>query len=140
MNTPSVVETAIRDRVRQYEAAYNAGDADAVGAIYAVDGTHTYALGFTHRGRHEIADGLRGMFAGPLKGTRITIDPLHIRAISSDVAVDEVSFSLEGLEEPGGTALPRVTGMCLGVYQKQGDHWFAVAVQCMVPPPTPGPR
>ena len=34
------VEAAIRERVRQYEAAYNAGDADAVGAIDAVDGTH----------------------------------------------------------------------------------------------------
>lgn len=140
MNTPLLVEPAIRERVRQYEAAYNAGDADAVAAIYAVDGTHTYALGFTHRGRHEIANGLRELFAGPFKGTRITINPLHIRALSSDVAVEEASFSVTGLKEPGGTDLLPVTGICIGACQKQGDLWFAAAVQCMVPPPAPGPR
>ncbi len=59
MRTPSVVEAALRERVRQCEAAYNAGEAEAIAAIYAVDGTHTYALGFTHRGRHEIANGRR---------------------------------------------------------------------------------
>lgn len=134
------VETAIRERVKQYEFAYNAGDADAVAAIYAVNATHTYALGFTHRGRLEIANGLKELFAGPLKGTRITISPLHIRALSSDVAVEEASFSLTGLKDPSGTDLPPVNGLCLGVYQKQGHRWFAVAVQCMVPPPPSQPR
>jgi uncharacterized protein (TIGR02246 family) len=134
------VEAAIRERVRQYETAYNAGDADAVAAIYAVDGTHTYALGFTHHGRLEIANGLREMFSGPFQGTRIAIDPLHIRALSADVAVEEASFSLSGLKGPGGTDLPPVTGICSGVYQKQGGLWFAAAVQCMVPPPTSQPR
>lgn len=133
------VDASIRERVNQYEIAYNAGDADAVAAIYAVDGTHTYALGFTHRGRLEIAKGLREMFAGPLKGTRITISPLQIRAISSVTAVEEASFALTGLKDPSGSDLPPVQGLCLGVYQQQGLRWFALAVQCMVPPPTPPP-
>jgi uncharacterized protein (TIGR02246 family) len=131
------VEDAVRERVKQYESAYNAGDADAVAAIYAVSGTHTYALGFTHRGRREIAQGLKEQFAGPMKGTRIAITPLHIRPLSSLVAVEEASFSISGLRDPGGTALPPVNGFCLGVYQKEGDQWYAVAVQCMVPPPPP---
>lgn len=139
MTTPSFVEAAIRERVRQYEAAYNVGDADAIAAIYAIDGTHTYALGFTHRGRHEIANGLRELFAGPFKGTRITLIPLHIRPLSPDVAVEEASFSVAGFKGPGGTALLPVTGLCIGVYQKLGDLWFAAAVQCMVPPPQSAP-
>jgi uncharacterized protein (TIGR02246 family) len=134
------VEAAIRERVKQYEAGYNAGDADAVAAIYAVDGTHTYALGFTHRGRLEIANGLKEQFAGPMKGTRISITPLHIRQLSSEVAVEEASFSVSGLKDPGGAALPPIKGLCLGSYQKDGDQWFAVAVQCMVPPPPPQPK
>jgi uncharacterized protein (TIGR02246 family) len=134
------VETAIRERVKQYESAYNAGDADAVAAIYTVDGTHTYVLGFTHRGRVEIAKGLKELFAGPFKGTRLTLNPLHIRALSSNVAVEEASFSIAGLKEPSGTDVPPVAGTCLGVYQKQGHLWFAAAVLCMVPPPTAPPR
>jgi uncharacterized protein (TIGR02246 family) len=133
-------EEAIRTRVKQYVAAYNAGDADAVAAIYATDGTHTYALGFTHRGRTEIAKGLKEQFAGPMKGTSIAITPLHIRAISSHVAVEEASFVLSGLKDPSGTALPPINGFCLGVYQKKSDQWFAVAIQCMVPPPMPQPK
>ncbi len=134
------VEAAIRERVKQYESAYNAGDADAVAAIYAVDGTHTYVLGFTHRGRPEIANGLKELLAGPFKGTRIAINPLHIRALSSDVAVEEASFSVTGLKDPSGSDLPPVSGLCLGVYQKHGRIWFAAAVQCMVPPPAAPPR
>jgi len=134
------VEAAIRERVRQYETAYNAADADAVAAVYSVDGTHTYALGFTHRGRLEIAKGLKELFAGPFKGTRVSINPLHIRALSPDVAVEEASFSIMGLKEPSGAELPPVTGLCLGVYQRQGHLWFAAALQCMVPPPTSQPR
>jgi uncharacterized protein (TIGR02246 family) len=131
------VENAIRQRVKQYVAAYNAGDADAVAAIYAVDGTHTYALGFTHRGRTEIAKGLAEMLGGPLKGTRMAIDPLHIRALSADVAVEEASFTLGGLKDADGATLPPIDGLCLAVYQRQGEEWFAAAVQCMVPPPPP---
>jgi uncharacterized protein (TIGR02246 family) len=133
--TAYTIEQAIRDRVRQFEAAHNAGDAEAVAAIYAVDGTHTYALGITHRGRAEIAQGLREQFAGPMKGTRISITPLHIRPLSSDVAVEEASFSLSGLRDPSGKALPPVEGLCLGIHQKIGEQWYAAAVQCMVPPP-----
>ena len=98
------------------------------------------ALGLTHHGRQEIANGLREMLGVPLKGTQSTINPLHIRALSPAVAVDEASFSLAGLKEPGGRELSSVSGLCLSVFQQQGDVWFAAAVQCMVPPPGRGPH
>jgi uncharacterized protein (TIGR02246 family) len=131
-------DTGIRARVREYTAAYNRGDAAGVAGIYAEDGTHTYALGFTHRGRAEIEAGLRGMFAGPFKGTLMQITPECIRAISDGVAIEEASFILTGLRTPDGVEMGPLRGLCLGVYQKQGDQWFAAAVQCLVPPPAPG--
>ena len=131
------VEDAIRNRVKEYEAAYNAGDADALAAIYAVDGTHTYALGFTHRGRAEIGKGLKEQFAGPFKGTRMTITPLHIRPLSPSIGVEEAAFTLSGLRDASGQELPPFGGFCLVVYQKDGDTWYVAAAQCMVPPPMP---
>lgn len=131
-------EQAIRNRVKQYEAAHNAGDAEAAASVYALDGTHTYAFGMTHRGRAEIAEGLRQLLAGPMRGTRISIKLLQIRLLTMDVALEESSFSLSGLRDPSGAALPPVTGLCLGVYQRIDGAWFAAAVQCMVPPPPPG--
>ena len=133
-------EEAIRQRVKQYEAAYNAGDAEQLATIYAVDATHTYALGFTHRGRDEIRNGLKAQFAGPMKGTRMTIAPLHIRSLSSDIAAEEASFVIAGLKDSNGTELPPVNGLCLVIYRKQGDQWFVAAAQCMVPPPVPGSK
>jgi uncharacterized protein (TIGR02246 family) len=130
-------ETAIRKRVKQYEAAYNAGDADAIAAIYAVDGTHTYVFGVTHRGRVEIAKGLKEQFAGPVKGSRMEITPLHIRELTPGIAVEEALFSISGLKDGIGADLPTVGGLCLAVYQKDGAQWFAAAVQCMVPPRAP---
>ena len=109
-------------------------------AIYAVDATHTYVFGVTHRGRVAIENGLKEQFAGPAKGTRMAITPLHIRALSPGVAVEEASFSLTGLRDPAGAALPLVNGLCLAVYQKTEGQWFAAAVQCMVPPPMPAPK
>lgn len=134
------VEDQIRQRVAQYEAAYNAGDADAVAAIYAANGSHTYAFGVTHHGRPEIAAGPKGLFAGPLKGTRITLKPTRIRRVAGSVAVEEASFSLAGLRAPDGTGLPVVAGLFLAVYGKDGLQWFAEAVQCLVPPPVAPPQ
>lgn len=127
-------EEAIRSRIKQYEKASNAGNTDSMTAIYAVDGTHTFANGVTLRGRLEIAKGLKEQYAGMLKGTQMAITPLHIRSISSDIAVEEASFVLSGLKDTGGVYLPPVNGLCLVVYQKEGDQWYIAAAQCMVPP------
>ena len=84
---------AIRERVKQYESAYNSGDGDAVAAIYAVNGTHTYALGFTHRGRLEIGKGLKEQFAGPMRsGT----SPVSGSTGNGRVALDIMCHHLGG--------------------------------------------
>lgn len=132
-------EAAIRARVDEYVAAHNRGDAKGAAAIYSQEGTHTYALGFTHRGRLEIEKGLGELLAGPLKGTQIAITPERIRLLGETVAVEEATFLVSGLKTGTGAQAGDVKGLCLGVYQKQGQRWFAAAVQCMVPPPAPAP-
>ncbi|OFW12161.1 MAG: hypothetical protein A3H96_01425 [Acidobacteria bacterium RIFCSPLOWO2_02_FULL_67_36] len=132
-------EAAIRARVQEYVAAFNRGDASAAASIYAVDGTHTYALGFTHRGRAAIEQGLSELLAGPWKGARLAITTDAIRFLTRAIAVEEESFVVSGLRSDTGAELPPVKGLCVDILQKQGGLWFAAAVQCMVPPPTAGP-
>ncbi len=129
-------EDEIKKRIQEYENAYNRGDAKATAAIYAVDGSHTYANGIINRGRVEIEKGLQASFAGPTKGTQIKITPEVIRFPANDVAVEEASFILTGLKMQDGTAVPPIKGFCLAVYHKQKNEWFAFAIQCMVPPPS----
>lgn len=133
------VEVAVRARMQQYVAAWNRGDAEGAAAVYTEDGTHTYVFGYTHRGRSEIAQGLKELLAGPMQGTRLVIETLSVRQLSPDVAVEEEAFAVSGLKAADGTALPVVKGLCLGVYEKVGQEWLGAAVQCMIPPPAPAP-
>ena len=127
-------DAGIRQTVKRYQDAYNRGDADAVAANYAPDGSHTYVMGLTHHGRAEIAQGMREMLAGPLKGTQMQLTPVRIRSIAPDVGIEEATFTMTGLRGPDGTVLPPINGFCLAVYQRLGEQWYAQAVQCMVPP------
>ena len=126
-------KSEIIDRVKELENAYNAGDAKAYAAVYAVNGSHTYANGITHRGRKEIEEGLLESFSDPMKNTQMKITPEVITFAADNIAVEEASFVLTGLKMPDGTDVPAVKGTCLAVYQKEDKEWFAVAVQRMVP-------
>lgn len=130
-------EAAIRELGTQYAAAFNAGDADAAASVYALDGTHTYAFGVTHRGRDGIARGLHELFAGPLKGGQVTLSTLEVRSLAPDIAVEESAFTVAGLRGPDGAPMPDIKGLCLGTYQRADEGWRIAAIQCMVPPPPP---
>ena len=132
-------EVAIREAVQKYVLAFNAHNADAAAALYTADGTHTYALGYTHRGRAQIAGGLREQFVGPMRAAKISITTLQIRLLKPDIAVEEESFSLEGLTLPDNRPVPPFRGLCLAVHQRLPEGWRAAAVQCLIPPaPPPG--
>ncbi len=131
---PAPPDVAIPDMVHEYVRAFNAGDADAAAATYTPTGSHTYAMGFTHHGRTEIARGLKEMLAGPMKGAQISIKSLRITPLAPTVAVEEEAFSISGLKAPDVQALPEVQGLCLVTHQYLDRQWLAAAVQCMVPP------
>jgi uncharacterized protein (TIGR02246 family) len=130
-------EDEVRKRVQEYEDAYNRGDAEAVASIYDVNASHTYANGVTHRGRIEIQNGLEEMLSGPMKGTQMKLKPEVIRFPAENVAVEEASFIMTGLKMSDGKEVPPIKGFCLAVYHKLENEWFALCVQCMVPPPPP---
>lgn len=126
-------KSEIIKRVRQYEKAWNSGDAKATAAIYAEDGSHTFVNGLILTGRLEIEKGVEEMLAGPMKGTVIQLTPNVIRFPAIDIAVEDASFVMKGLKMPDGKEIPPLQGFCVSVYQKQKDEWMALKVQCMVP-------
>jgi len=77
------------------------------------------------------------MLTGPMKDTQIAITPERIRFFSEGVAIEEARFVVSGLKAAAGLQMDAVSGLCLGVYQKQGQQWSAAAMQCFVPPPPP---
>ena len=69
------------------EDAWARHDADAYGALFTSDATYTTFLGTRYRGRAEIVESHRALFARALRGTRIANDILDVRFYGPDTAV-----------------------------------------------------
>ena len=79
--------TAVMLLVYALEDAWARHDADAYGALFTSDATYTTFLGTRYRGRAEIVESHRALFARPLRGTRIANDILDVRFYGPDTAV-----------------------------------------------------
>lgn len=86
ISTPTA-EQAVRQVFAAMEDAWNRGDADAFGACFTADATYTTFMGTVYRGRADIADGHRALFAKALKGTTMVNELTGVRFVTSDVAV-----------------------------------------------------
>ena len=79
--------TAVMLLVYALEDAWARHDADAYGALFTSDATYTTFLGTRYRGRSEIVESHRALFARAQRGTRIANDILDIRFYGPDTAV-----------------------------------------------------
>jgi len=80
-------QAAVMALVYALEDAWAAHDADAFGALFTPDATCTTDLGTHYRGRAEIVESHRALFARALRGTRICDEILDIRFYGLDTAV-----------------------------------------------------
>ncbi|MDN5795633.1 MAG: SgcJ/EcaC family oxidoreductase [Intrasporangium sp.] len=77
---------AIRQALDAVIAAWGT-DADAFGAGFTPDASYVVWFGSQYRGRDEIVEQHRVLFAGPLKGTRLESHIEHVQFVTDDVAV-----------------------------------------------------
>lgn len=83
----SADEAAIRANVEQFEKAYNAHDAKAVAALFAVDGQIEDKDGDVTEGRDAIAEVFAGLFTqAPQKRIDVVVE--SIRFLGADLAVE----------------------------------------------------
>ena len=83
--------TEIHDLLRDLTDAWNRGDATAFASVFTEDADYISWLGTRDRGRAAIEATHRFLFAGPLKGVKMTggdgTVPLDIRYLAPDVAI-----------------------------------------------------
>lgn len=132
------VEASIRARVEQYVEAFNRGDAEGCGAIYAEEGSHTYAMGFTDYGRENVTAHLAELFAGPWQGLQLRLEVKRVIGITPDVAVEHEEWEVSGLADPAGNQLPPLSGLTLITWVLKEGAWFVAAGQAMMPIQPPG--
>jgi uncharacterized protein (TIGR02246 family) len=122
-----------------YAAAWAKGDAKALAAHFDTDGVHIHASGVVQRSRAAIEKYYAESFAGPLKGSRITIVTGPVRMLKPDVAVADGSYAVSGVRGPDGKEVP-IKGLYGNVLVKKGGQWLLSAVTALEPPPGPPPQ
>ncbi|MEW2383582.1 SgcJ/EcaC family oxidoreductase [Micromonospora sp. NPDC047707] len=91
-------------------ANWDAGDADAVAAMFTDNGS--MLMGDEQlKGREEIRSWLAEAFAGPYKGSRLRFEPVEIKLLHADCAfmVAEGGFLLAGEDEVAPERSSRIT-------------------------------
>jgi uncharacterized protein (TIGR02246 family) len=68
-------------------AAWGRNDAEAYGALFTEDASYLSFVGTVYRGRRDIVESHRALFAKFLKGTKLADEILDIRFYGPDVAV-----------------------------------------------------
>mgnify|MGYP001553932162 CR=1 FL=1 len=99
-----------RGVLQAFIAAWNAGDADALAALFVEDADFVNVVGFWWRSARQIRKaheyGFRRIFAN----ARLDVLDVKLRAVTPEVTILHCVVALEGQSAPDGTpAGPRVT-------------------------------
>jgi len=101
---------------KDYEAAYNRGDANAVAAFYTNDAEYVDEGGNVVSGRHDIEKLLAEEFTTK-PGAKLEIDVKSVRLLSPDVLVEE---GIATIAAHGG---PQGASRYVAVYIKRAGNW-----------------
>jgi uncharacterized protein (TIGR02246 family) len=115
--------------ITQYQAGYNKNDGKALAAMYTADALRLGPTGQLITGRAAIEKDYLANFAGPFKGTKLTLRPGRTQVVKPDVAL------IEGTYEVAGGAAP-VKGRYVNTVVRDGGQWRLASV-VTIPEPAP---
>lgn len=117
-------EVAIKELVAAREKAWNAGDVDGYRALLTEDADIVSATGRAARGRDAFlklyAEQHAGALAGAVTHTKVT----HVRMLSDDVALADVTY-----EMTGGKAAAIRRGLMAFILRRENGRWRISAIR-----------
>lgn len=120
-------EVAIRNAVYSVIAAWADNDADAFADRHSPDATLVTVEGFYCKGREQIRETMRGLYATVFKGSKVFIEFEDVRFLSDDVAM---VIYWNGILSGGLSELPREeTRRATTVLAKHDGKWLVEAFQ-----------
>ena len=111
----------------EYSAAFNKGDAKALAALYTANAMRLGPDGQVLSGRAAIEKTYAEGFAGPLKGTKLTLEQGGVQAVTPDVKVMEGRFAAVGVTT--------IKGRYVNTLVRQGKTWLLASVVTVPDPP-----
>ena len=120
-------EATVAALPHQMAEAWGRGDADAYAATFTPDADYVVFDGSHARGRTEIADIHRPLFARFLKGSRLIIGSVETRFLGPDVAL---IHSTGGVQKKGKTSVSKhQQSVQTMVVVRRGGEWQVTAFQ-----------
>lgn len=122
------------DKLRQsYEQAWAKGDAAGIAAHYAENALSVNADG-VQQGRAAVQAMLTKNFAGPWKGSILSVTYGKTQPLGPDTTINEGTYSITGLKGPDGRLLV-IKGSYINTLVRKGGGWSIVGHMAFAPPP-----
>jgi uncharacterized protein (TIGR02246 family) len=90
-------DAGVAELLERYQSAWNKGDAKALAALYTEKAIRIAGYAEPLAGRASIEQSFAKNFAGPWKGTTLTIRPERTEALAPDARLQEGTYQLTGL-------------------------------------------
>jgi len=120
--TETGVDPAIYEVPRRIVEAWAAQDAEAFAAVFTPDATMILPGDVNVQGREGVAGYMAGAYQGPLKGTRVSGNPIGLHFLSESVCV---LITEGGVLQPGETeTAPERLIRATWVLSRTGDEWL----------------
>jgi uncharacterized protein (TIGR02246 family) len=126
---PAADEQAIKDRVNEFQAAWNKDDTKAMAAVWAEDGSLINPVGDATRGQAEMEKIFVAEHTGRFKATTYTTSEVSMQSVTPDVAVVDVTANISGVRGPDGAAAPDYLHHVVWVFVKKDGNWLAAAAR-----------
>jgi len=133
-------EDAVKARVAEFSALFDKGDAKALSAFFADDGTLVNPVGVKGKGPAEIEKIIAADISTILKDTKMALTVVQFRAVGKDAAWVELEHSVNGAKAPDGKPLPPMTFHVPALLVKKGKNWMIAEARpyaYLPPPPAP---
>jgi uncharacterized protein (TIGR02246 family) len=124
-------EDAVNAVAAAWADAWNGGDMDALGALYAEDADYVNFFGEKVTGRAAIQAGFAEIQSTVYKGTKISIESAALTFVKPDVAVSDTNWKLTHV--PAGAPAVPTAGQSTAVLVKQDGEWRIAAHRSRVP-------
>ena len=122
-------EQPIKDRIEEFQSAWNKDDTTAMAAVFAEDGTLINPLGVYAQGRDAIVKVFVQEHTGRFKATKYVTSEVKIQWVTPDVAIADATANISGVHGPDGAAVPDYPHHVAWVFVKKDGKWMAAAVR-----------
>jgi uncharacterized protein (TIGR02246 family) len=122
-------DAGIKDRMDEFQAAWNKDDTTAMAALFAEDGTLITPVGILATGRAEIAKVTGDEHTAMFKNTKYEISDIKTQEVTPDVTVADVTAKVVGMKGRDGAVGPDFVHHVTWVFVKKDGKWMASAVR-----------